>query len=241
MIRELIGTVQPSPADNGASQGVLDEARDALDYQASGLGWLKWIAIGRGLQECQKLALERARSNDLKSGAYRKAMSLILEAERLDRIDKGDRSVLLAVVAELPAITAWRDTLTVTERMRYNHPRAVMTRFKKATTKPPVLDVTAEAVIPASRGYKAAFQIAEVTISELKQQLHTAQAKRSLIDLQFDPPEQIARVVLGNVDAKRAESIGFAIVQALRDPPPRDDSKSTPVSKRKTAQAQGRH
>lgn len=237
MVRDLVGTVQPPPAGNGASKVVLDEAREALDYQVNGLGWLKWLAVGRGLQECQNLAMERAQSNDLRSNVYRKAMSLILEAERLDRIDKGDRSILLAVMAELPAIVAWRDTLTVTERMRYNHPRAVMMRYKKATTKPLSPDPAAEAVTPASRGYKAQFQIAEAKVSELRQQLHRAQITGSLIDLQFDPPEQIARVVLGNVDAKRAESIGFAIVQALRDPPPRNDSKSTPVSKRKTAQS----
>ena len=199
--------------DNEASRIVLDEARDAWNFQASGMGWQKWLAVGRGLQECQRQALEHAHSNDFKSHAARKAMANILEAERLDRIDKGDRSVLLTVMAQLPAITAWRDTLTTTERVRYNHPRTVMARLEKATTVPPPAPDNGEAAAP--RGYKkASFQRAETEISELKQRLKT---EGSLFNLETDTVEQIAKAVVGNVLASRAERIANAVLKLLRE------------------------
>lgn len=156
------------------------------------------------------MALERAIANDMTSHAARSAMINILAVEGLDRIDKGDRSVLLGVMAQLPAITTWLDTLTVTERMRYNHPRTVMARFKKATTVPaPKPDAAA-----APRGYKAAFQGAEAEISELKQRLKT---EGSLFNLHSDTPDQIALAVVGNVVPLRAERIAHAVLALVAE------------------------
>jgi hypothetical protein len=47
---------------NEASKSVLDEAREAWQFHSQGLGWLKWVAVGRGLQECQRLALATTHS-----------------------------------------------------------------------------------------------------------------------------------------------------------------------------------
>ena len=45
-------------------------------------------------------------------------------------MDKGDRSRLLIVMDNLPQIEQWRQTLTPTERLRLNHPDAVLRKWK---------------------------------------------------------------------------------------------------------------
>lgn len=196
-----------------ASRLLSDEARAAWVVIGSGVGWDKWLAVGLGLEECRRLALERASANDMKSPKAKKEMAKVLEAEQLDRIDKGDRSVLLPVIADLPAITAWRDKLTTTERMRFNRPQVLMRRFKKATTmSPPKPENGGEP--PEPRGYKAQYQIAETQISALKQRLKT---QGSLFNLHTDTPDEIAAAVVGNVLASRAERIARAVLKLVAE------------------------
>lgn len=234
-----------------ASRALFAGARAAWKVLGTGgVDWDTWLAVGRGLEECQKLALERAHSNDMSSQRAKKEMAKLLDAEQLGCINKSVRSVLLAVMRDLPAIAAWRDTLTSTERMRMNHPQAVMRRYKRATTTPPPKPDNGAAAAP-SRGYKAAYQAADAEVQaakteiiEMKQRLKTEarldghfeaamqsakteiselrkrlKTEGSGFNLQSDPPDNIARVVVESVDAKRAEYIAHAMLYMLRDPP----------------------
>jgi hypothetical protein len=196
-----------------ASKMVLDEARAAWEFHEGGLGWLKWIAVGRGLQECQHMALSQTHSNDMTSHAARIAMANILKKERLDRIDKGDRSVLLRVMEKLPEITKWQATLSTSERVRYNHPRSVWARFQKATVVPRP-QPTPEGEEPAPRGYKAALAEAESKNAVLQQRLKT---EGSLFNLNTDTVEEIARAVVGNVSLGRAENIAKALSRLVKE------------------------
>lgn len=197
-----------------ASQIVLEEAREAWKFHTSGMVWLKWIAVGRGLQECQRLALERTHSNDMTSYAARMAMTGILEKEGLDKIDKGDRSILLKVMQALPDITAWQNTLTTTERVRYNHPRAVWGRYLKWYVKSVVAQPEVDVGEPvAPRGYKAQFAAAEAENTVLKQRLKT---EGSLFNLETDTVEEIAKVLVANVAISRAERIARAVLELVK-------------------------
>ena len=51
-------------------------------------------------------------------------------------MDKGDRSRLYAVMDNLPMIEEWRQRLTITERLKFNHPNAVLRKWK-ASIEPP--------------------------------------------------------------------------------------------------------
>ena len=51
---------------------------------------------------------------------------------KLDDMDKGDRSRLFAVMDNLPMIEEWRQTLTLSERLKLNHPSAVLRKWKAA-------------------------------------------------------------------------------------------------------------
>jgi hypothetical protein len=49
-----------------------------------------------------------------------------------ENLDKGDRSRLFVVMDHLHEIETWRATLTPTERLRLNHPSAVLRKWKSA-------------------------------------------------------------------------------------------------------------
>ena len=201
---------------NEVSKVILNEAREAWEFHSKGLGWLKWVAVGRGLQECQRLALTATHSNNMSSFAARMAMADILKRERLDRINKGDRSILLKVMENLPAITGWQATLSTSERIKYNHPQAVWKRYQKATVVPPP-DPQAENGGEAKatpHGYKAALGDAESKISVLEQRLKT---EGSLFNLNTDTPEEIARAIVGNVALSRAERIAREVLKLAKD------------------------
>lgn len=45
-------------------------------------------------------------------------------------MDKGDRSRLYQVMDNLPQIEEWRQTITLAERLKLNHPNAVLRKWK---------------------------------------------------------------------------------------------------------------
>src|SRR5215471_3005212 len=53
-----------------------------------------------------------------------------LQRYKLDDMDKGDRSRLFQVMDNLGQIEEWRKTLTLTERLKLNHPNAVLRKWK---------------------------------------------------------------------------------------------------------------
>jgi regulator of replication initiation timing len=58
-----------------------------------------------------------------------------LAHHHFDNIDKGDRIRLIEVIDNLPAIEAWRATLTQTARLRLNHPSSILRKWKAAATE----------------------------------------------------------------------------------------------------------
>jgi len=67
--------------------------------------------------------------------AYSEAMGDWLEANGFDEIDKGVRSRLRQIWENLSAITAWRQTLPLSERLKLNHPNTVVRRWQAAMPK----------------------------------------------------------------------------------------------------------
>ncbi|MPZ36607.1 MAG: hypothetical protein GEU95_00860 [Rhizobiales bacterium] len=112
--------------------------RAALKRLDSDQNWHDWLAVGEailiGRQECKEecgLADTNLPAGSW-GGAYNRAFGEWLAKEKLD-FDKGDRSRLLEVMDNLPAIETWRMTLTLPERRRLNHPSTVLRKWKAAT------------------------------------------------------------------------------------------------------------
>jgi hypothetical protein len=114
--------------------------------------WTDWRQVGEAFQVGREWAMNQAQSNKPEGKAYNMAFSEWMLRYKMDDMDKGDRSRLFKVMAALPLIEQWRATLTMTERLKLNHPNAVLRKFEKAfeipdpskPVKPGLRDAVAE-------------------------------------------------------------------------------------------------
>jgi hypothetical protein len=92
-------------------------------------------------------AMRQANTNQPAGKGYNQAFGALLPAHGFiyidpkdgrekERVDKGTRSRLFECLARRADIEAWRATLTLNERLTYNHPLTVLRRFKAATQVP---------------------------------------------------------------------------------------------------------
>jgi len=100
------------------------------------LDWADWIKVGEALRIGRELALNHVGSNAPTGAAYHKVFGDWLQKNKFDDMDKGERSRLFTILDNLPEVERWRDTLTMTERLKLNHPNAVLRKWQ-AATKPP--------------------------------------------------------------------------------------------------------
>jgi hypothetical protein len=92
--------------------------------------WGDWLKVGEALQVGREWAMHQAGCNKPEGKGYNTAFGEWLTKYKLDDMDKGDRSRLFAVMENLPSIEEWRQTLTLTERLKLNHPNAVLRKWK---------------------------------------------------------------------------------------------------------------
>jgi hypothetical protein len=100
-----------------------------------------WWIVGEALQVLQEEAMNAAGipvgSNHPPTGAaYNAVMGELLQCYKLDDIDKGDRSRLLKMMEQRPAIEAWHRSLPLSHRLKLNHPSTVMRHWAKASEPP---------------------------------------------------------------------------------------------------------
>jgi hypothetical protein len=86
-------------------------------------------------------------------------MGQLLQAYKLDGIDKGDRSRLMKMMDHRAEIEAWHRALPVSQRLKLNHPSTILRKWTKATEppkapterKPTTLEKTEAALLEAHR------------------------------------------------------------------------------------------
>jgi hypothetical protein len=92
--------------------------------------WNDWLKVGEALRIWREWALNQAQTNKPEGKAYNMAFGEKLREYKLDDMDKGTRSRLFEVMDNLPMIEEWRRTLPLSERLKINHPNAVVRRWK---------------------------------------------------------------------------------------------------------------
>jgi hypothetical protein len=102
----------------------------AWQYLKKDKNWHYWLIVGEALRVGREWAMNQAMTNRPEGKAYNTAFSEWLQKYKLDEMDKGDRSRLFSVMDNLPMIEQWRSTLTTTERLKLNHPNAVLRKWK---------------------------------------------------------------------------------------------------------------
>jgi len=94
--------------------------------------WSDWMAVGEGLQEGQRWAMNKAGTNSPDGPGYRAAINEWLIRYGLVDMDKSDRSKLLQLMENRAAVEEWRATLTDYERRNLNNPTLVYRKWSAA-------------------------------------------------------------------------------------------------------------
>jgi hypothetical protein len=162
--------------------------------------WNDWMAIGDALLIGRQDAMAAAETNQPIGSRYNSKFSNWLVRHHFDNIDKGDRSHLLEVIDNRPAIEAWRATLTLTVRLRLNHPSSVLRKWKAGTE---------------GKEWKPTLRESIANLSE-----DNAKLKREVEELTARLQE--AEYLATAIDALTSATKGRLGGQALNDPEVRD-------------------
>jgi hypothetical protein len=192
------------------------EREDEVEQQAGRLAdaawdrvtqtWNDWLTIGEWFGAARTNAMREARANEPKGRGYNEAFSRRLQQRKFHNMDQGDRKRLFECMENRVAIEAWRQTLTLGERQRYNHPSTVLRKWKASTT------------VPAPKGTSPMTKMKEaVRVAEERAYVAEERAKRagsgSNVDFENDKIPNIARVIAdGLIKASKVRQL----INALR-------------------------
>jgi hypothetical protein len=171
--------------------------------------WEDWKHVGAAHLIGRSGAMHEAGVNRPLGRRYKVAFVAWLKKFGFENLDKADRSRLFVVMDHLQEIEAWRATLTPTERLRLNHPSAVLRKWKSANT--------------TSRNQKCRLSPIEKCRqdnSALNQEIFRLrrECERFGGDL-WDPadrPEDIATVMVAKLSKNKAAAVACAILKALK-------------------------
>jgi vacuolar-type H+-ATPase subunit I/STV1 len=175
------------------------EAWERLKKEES---WEDWLKVGQAHIAGRALAMQRAgvTTNVPRGTGYKREFGKWLAEYKFDDIDKGDRSRLFAVMENLPAIEAWRKTLTQTERLKLNHPSTVLRKWKKETQidpeDKPKRKIQREANIELdeeNHGLKQHVQELEANAEQLRSEIEALKAKIAELKEQANQREKDVR------------------------------------------------
>jgi hypothetical protein len=92
--------------------------------------YFDWVKVGEAHQVGREGSMNQAGTNRPQGKGYNIVFAEWLAKYKFDDMDKGDRSRLFELMDNLPQVEAWRQTLTLTERLKLNHPNAVLRKWK---------------------------------------------------------------------------------------------------------------
>ena len=112
---------------------VIRQGRAAWDRLKKGSGlWADWTMVGHALIDGRKIALHNAGTDRAHGSGYTEAFRSWMIDNRFN-VPPSARAKLFTLMENLPAVEAWRATLTETQRERFNHPSAVLRNYRKTS------------------------------------------------------------------------------------------------------------
>jgi hypothetical protein len=173
--------------------------------------WPDWMAIAEALQVGRVEVMHDVHTNQPTGRRYEKAMAEWLVANGFKEIDKGVRSRLLECLQHRTEIDRWLSLLTDSERFRFNHPNAVLKRWKASTVVP---DPNAT---PKPSPYAQLKDAHAQLIEEHHRLQHKIEAADGDLWRPADTPADIAHVMVATLSATKAERVARAILKEVKE------------------------
>jgi hypothetical protein len=170
--------------DDGSPEYLrIERGKEALDRLRRDSTWEDWLAVGVAIDIGRQHALQVSGKNTPGGKGYNTAFSKWLKENGFGSLDGGDRKRLMDCMDHRGEIEEWRKILTVTQRMKLNHPSTVWRQWQasqreprsKGESKPTTLQKTEEALAISQE----ALAISEREISGLKAQVEELEAARA--------------------------------------------------------------
>ena len=112
---------------------IIKRGRAVLPRLECNLTWeTDWRDLILALGVGRDIAMRAAGTNRPQGSRYRAAIGPWLRCYGFDRIDEGDRSRLVECYENLAAINAWRGAQPAEKQAKLNHPRTVLSRWKRS-------------------------------------------------------------------------------------------------------------
>jgi hypothetical protein len=112
---------------------VVVRGREAWHRLREGHSWDDWLLVGEALKYGRHLAMLEAHTNEPSGARYQAVFGEWLQTTGLHEIDKATRSRLFDCLAHRTEIEAWRQTLTLNKRLKFNHPDSVWRNWQRST------------------------------------------------------------------------------------------------------------
>jgi hypothetical protein len=208
-ISVITGPVNRLDSPTDREQGTILRGQEAWRRLRHDQTWEDWKHVGAAHLIGRSGAMHEAGVNRPRGRRYKTAFGAWLKKFGFENLDKADRSRLFVVMDHLQEIEAWRATLTPTERLRLNHPSAVLRKWRSANA--------------TSRNQNRRLSPIEKCRHEnsaLKQEIFRLrrECERFGGDL-WDPadrPEDIAAVMVAKLSENKAAAVACAIRKALK-------------------------
>jgi hypothetical protein len=208
---ETIDTKKPADglSQHNPSPDVVRLGQEAMEPKRR--AWPDWLAIAEALLFGRTEVMRSLHTNEPTGRRFEKAMGDWLIVHQFKEIDKGTRSRLLECLKHKAEIEKWRSLLTDSERWKFNHPDAVLKKWKAST------------VVRDSNEPKP-----PTPMQKLKDELVAVVEERDRykreIDLgggdlwaSTDRPHDIAKIILGKLSKSKAEKVAREILAALKE------------------------
>jgi hypothetical protein len=114
----------------------IERGREALSRLAKHQTWEDWLAVGVAIDIGRQHAMRVSGKNTPEGKGYNQAFSNWLKDEGFDRLDKGDRKRLMDCIDHQAELEEWRRILTLSQRLRLNHPSTVWRRWQQSVPEP---------------------------------------------------------------------------------------------------------
>jgi hypothetical protein len=170
--------------------------------------WENWRQVGAPLLIGRSGAMREAGVNRPVGRRYNVVFAAWLNKFGFENLDKADRSRLFAVMDHLHEIETWRATLTPTQRLRLNHPSAVLRKWKSANA---ISQNQISRVSPIKK--------CREENSALKQEIVRLRRECERFGGDrwepTDRPEDIATALIAKLSRNKAAAVAGAILKAL--------------------------